>query len=77
MWGVSVSWFFLLIDNSGGQLVKSFGLRAPFRKACEGLLSVERRGGSKSVCRWMKAVDSARRLWSVSMCKSGRSAAQG
>ena len=33
VWGVSVSWFFLLIDSSGGQLVKYFGLRAPFRKA--------------------------------------------
>ena len=33
VWCISVAWFFLLIDNSGGQMVKYFGLRTPFHKA--------------------------------------------
>ena len=35
VWCISVAWFFLLIDNSGGQMVKYFGLRTPFHKAAE------------------------------------------
>ena len=33
IWCISVAWFFVLIDNSGGQMVKYFGLRTPFHKA--------------------------------------------
>ncbi|CAJ1329617.1 unnamed protein product, partial [Effrenium voratum] len=43
IWCLGVAWFFLLIDNSGGQSVKLFGLRAPFRKATVICVYVEER----------------------------------
>mmetsp|Transcript_136068 Transcript_136068/g.322478 ORF Transcript_136068/g.322478 Transcript_136068/m.322478 type:complete len:1389 (+) Transcript_136068:42-4208(+) len=43
VWCLGVTWFFFLIVNTGGQMIKQFGLRAPFRKAAVICVSVQER----------------------------------
>ncbi|CAE7220470.1 Atp13a2, partial [Symbiodinium sp. CCMP2456] len=43
LWCLGVTWFFFLIVNTGGQMIKQFGLRAPFRKAAVICVSVQER----------------------------------